>query len=52
MRGPKSYVVYSPIKNFQELQLHQRLKVHQRRFENVAICSSSYKNNILKVFDS
>ena len=29
-----------------------KLKVHKCRFENLPICSDSYKNNILKVFHS
>ena len=28
------------------------LKVHSYRFENLPMCSNSYKNNILKVFHS
>ena len=29
-----------------------QLKLHSCRFENLPICSNSYKNNILKVFHS
>ena len=37
---------------YQHYVKHCLLKVHSCRFENLSICSSSYKNNVLKVFQS
>ena len=40
------------VEGFSEIRPFMHLKVHLFRFENLPICSNSYKNNILKVFHS